>query len=302
MSPGGPGATLIVPDRPGPSVPRRAARAARPQARRSLGPTSHDPRHGGAMSPRRVRRPVPHRRPLPRPLPRRRPRPPGGPSAGAETTAPGRVRVRWATLAAVVLVAGLLVLPGPGSTTTAAAPGRAVGGAPPAAPPVPRDALDAVARAAGLDAGGSDADAGGTYRLPVTGGVLRARFDPPAQRWSAGHRGVDLEAAPGTAVVAPAAGTVVVAGPVVDRHVVTVLHDDGRRSSLEPVVAGAAVGTRVEAGAPVGTVEPPPAATHCAPRCLHWGVRQGERYVDPLGLLRGAGPVVLLPGAGRDAA
>ncbi|WP_307844812.1 M23 family metallopeptidase [Actinotalea solisilvae] len=188
-----------------------------------------------------------------------------------------------------------MVLPGPGSATTAAAPGpaRAAGtaGAAAGAPTAPRSALEAVARAAGLDDAGS-------YGLPVPGGAVRSRFDPPAQRWAAGHRGVDLDAPAGTTVVAPAAGTVVVAGPVVDRHVLTLLHDDGRRSSLEPVVAAVAVGARVEAGAVVGSVEPPPAATHCAPRCLHWGVREGERYVDPLALLPGAGPVVLLPVAG----
>ncbi|MFD2025564.1 peptidoglycan DD-metalloendopeptidase family protein [Promicromonospora aerolata] len=36
-------------------------------------------------------------------------------------------------------------------------------------------------------------------------------------------------------------------------------------------------------------------ASHCAPRsCLHWGVRRGERYIDPLSLLYRP-PIVLLP-------
>nr|WP_308121891.1 M23 family metallopeptidase [Actinotalea ferrariae] len=167
------------------------------------------------------------------------------------------------------------------------------------------EALAELARAAGVDRGGTAVSAGDgeggeaagtTYRLPVTGGALRARFDPPPQPWSSGHRGVDLEAATGTAVSAPAAGTVVFAGPVVDRHVVTVLHDDGLRSSLEPVLAEVPVGTRVAPGQALGTIQPPPAATHCSPRCLHWGVRDGEAYVDPLDLVAGTGPVVLLPG------
>jgi hypothetical protein len=35
---------------------------------------------------------------------------------------------------------------------------------------------------------------------------------------------------------------------------------------------------------------------HCAPGvCLHWGVRLGATYLDPIGLLRGFGPIVLLP-------
>lgn len=132
------------------------------------------------------------------------------------------------------------------------------------------------------------------WSAPVNPAVLRERFDPPAERWSRGHRGVDLQAAAGASVGAPAPGTVVFAGRVVDRGVVTVLHDDGLRSSVEPVAASVVVGARVARGAPLGTVEDAPAATHCTPRCLHWGVRDGEQYVDPLRLLAGAGPVVLL--------
>ena len=83
-------------------------------------------------------------------------------------------------------------------------------------------------------------------------------------------------------------------GMVVDRPVVTVLHGDGRRSSLEPVVDAPAAGTYVEPGAVLGTVGS--GASHCAPRqCVHWGVRSGEVYLDPLTLLPASGPTVLLP-------
>jgi murein DD-endopeptidase MepM/ murein hydrolase activator NlpD len=53
------------------------------------------------------------------------------------------------------------------------------------------------------------------------------------------------------------------------------------------------VGMAVRRGDRIGVV----AATrgHCAPRtCLHWGLRRGGRYVDPLTLV-GRGPPVLLP-------
>lgn len=120
-------------------------------------------------------------------------------------------------------------------------------------------------------------------------------FDPPEQEWSAGHRGVDLMAGPGTVVVAPCAGTVTFAGTVVDRPVLTVGCRDGLRSSVEPVLATAAVGDQVAPGDPVGTVVAS-AASHCAPdTCLHWGVRRGTQYLDPMSLLTGAGPIVLLP-------
>ncbi|GAA5024987.1 hypothetical protein GCM10023258_17490 [Terrabacter aeriphilus] len=122
--------------------------------------------------------------------------------------------------------------------------------------------------------------------------VTRA-FDPPEHRWSPGHRGVDLAASVGQPVLAPADARVGWVGRVAGRDVVVLVHAGGRRSSLEPVSGAPPVGTVVARGRPVGVVTPTPG--HCAPRtCLRWGVRRGEVYVDPLGLLRRA-PVVLLP-------
>lgn len=128
---------------------------------------------------------------------------------------------------------------------------------------------------------------------PVAPFRAEALFDPPPRPWLAGHRGVDLVSQVGAPVLAPGGGVVTFAGRVVDRGVVTVDHG-ALRSSLEPVDAGVTVGTRVAAGDQVGVVGADPG--HCAPRaCLHWGVREGDAYVDPLDLLRGFGPVVLLP-------
>jgi len=129
------------------------------------------------------------------------------------------------------------------------------------------------------------------YRAPVEGAVLRL-FDAPAQRWSSGHRGVDLAAGVGEVVRSPAAGVVSFSGTVVDRGVVTITHPDGLRSSLEPVVGAPVAGTTVDAGDEVGTVQ---RSGHCAREaCVHWGVRRGQTYLDPLELL-GVDPVVLLP-------
>ena len=137
----------------------------------------------------------------------------------------------------------------------------------------------------------------GRYVLPVEPTRVLREFQPPPQPWSTGHRGVDLAAQPDTRVTAPQVGVVTFAGPVAGRGVVTVRHDDGLTSSLEPVAASVAVGTRVERGAPLGVVE---GAGHCAPAtCVHWGVRAApQRYVDPLALVRPAGPVVLLAEGG----
>ena len=134
----------------------------------------------------------------------------------------------------------------------------------------------------------------GSYRPPVTGTPRLARpFRAPAQRWSAGHRGLDLWLEPGGRVVAPADGVVTFAGTVVDRGVVTVQHDDGRRSSVEPVTAHVVVGQSVEAGDLLGVLQD--TVGHCTETCLHWGLREADRYLDPLTVLPDGGPVVLLP-------
>jgi murein DD-endopeptidase MepM/ murein hydrolase activator NlpD len=132
------------------------------------------------------------------------------------------------------------------------------------------------------------------YRWPLDGvpAVVRP-FDPPPRPWLPGHRGVDLAAAPGATVRAAGPGTVAFAGSVAGRGVVSVQHGNGLRTTYEPVEASVAAGTTVAAGAPIGVL----VAGHAgcpAPACLHWGLRRGETYLDPLMLL-GFGRVRLLP-------
>ena len=123
--------------------------------------------------------------------------------------------------------------------------------------------------------------------------VLRA-FDPPAKPWLSGHRGVDLEAAfDGAPLKSPAAGTVSFVGTVVDRPVITIDHGNGLRSSFEPVASSLRAGSAVAEGDVLGQVQ----TGHCgpAPPCLHWGVRRGEDYVNPLAFVMDLRPSVLLP-------
>lgn len=136
------------------------------------------------------------------------------------------------------------------------------------------------------------------YVWPVDGrpAVLR-RFDPPARPWLPGHRGVDLGASPGSPVRAAGAGTILFAGVIAGRGVVSVGHGGGLRTTYEPVDLDpdVHVGNPVLAGEPIGAL----AAGHpgCpADACLHWGLRRGDQYLDPLALL-GLGRVRLLPTA-----
>ena len=138
----------------------------------------------------------------------------------------------------------------------------------------------------------------GAFRWPLDGTprVLR-RFDPPPLPWQAGHRGVDLGAVPGAVVRAAGPGMVVFAGVVAGRGVVSVGHGNGLRTTYEPVEPAETLsaGDPVTAGEELGIL----AAGHpgcAAAACLHWGLRRGEQYLDPL-LRLGRGRVRLLPRA-----
>ena len=116
----------------------------------------------------------------------------------------------------------------------------------------------------------------------------------PPEPWAAGHRGVDLSATAGAVVLAPHDGVITFTGPVVDRGVLTIAHGGGLRSSLEPVRALLPPRSAVRRGEPVAVLTDEPG--HCVPHtCLHWGVRRGAVYLDPLALLRAPDPPVLLP-------
>ncbi|MGV0834859.1 peptidoglycan DD-metalloendopeptidase family protein [Mycolicibacterium thermoresistibile] len=145
------------------------------------------------------------------------------------------------------------------------------------------------------------ADAGGpngrlTWPLQPRPAVVRL-FDAPSPNWQPGHRGVDLAAQPGQQVYAAAAGTVVFAGPLAGRPVVSVSHPGGLRTSYEPVQPTVRAGQRVAAGAALGAVQAGHAGCPVA-ACLHWGAMWGPAaradYVDPLGLVEST-PIRLKP-------
>ena len=122
-------------------------------------------------------------------------------------------------------------------------------------------------------------------------------FDAPSPDWHRGHRGVDLASAPGQPVYAVGSGTVVFAGQLAGRPVVSIAHPGGLRTSYEPVRPSVRVGQLVAIGTVIGEL----LAGHpgCnATACLHWGAMWGRAadadYVDPLGLLAST-PIRLKP-------
>lgn len=152
------------------------------------------------------------------------------------------------------------------------------------------------------------------YRSPTAESrprVIRP-FEKPTQRWSAGHRGVDLAVPENDRrVYAPAPGKVVFSGTVVNRKVLVIAHPDGRRSTFEPMDEALPVGTTVAAGEAIGTVAVTAGGNserpyrRCSTPCLYWGVRQGgtrgdgsgktAEYINPMGLLGSKEPSILLP-------
>lgn len=122
-------------------------------------------------------------------------------------------------------------------------------------------------------------------RWPLSGAVrVVDGFDPPDQGWGAGHRGVDLAASRGQPVLAAAGGRVSFAKRLSSRGVVVVDHG-AVRTTYEPVDPLVAVGERVEAGMVIGRIG---AGGHCDGACLHFGLKEGDRYLDPA-LLTGGG-------------
>ncbi|WP_344604285.1 M23 family metallopeptidase [Streptomyces glaucus] len=176
---------------------------------------------------------------------------------------------------------GLLALLVPASLPGAEP--AAAGGGPPPSPGGP--AVPAVAR---------------VWPVGARPAVLRP-WEPPPAPYGRGHRGADLAAPPGAPVRAVAPGRVSFAGRVAGRGVVSVeLTGTGEpplRTTYEPVRASVEKGREVTAGEVLGTVEA--AGAHCPGGCLHWGLRRGDAYLDPLSLLPPwllrRGPSRLLP-------
>ncbi|MGP7960742.1 M23 family metallopeptidase [Sanguibacter sp. A247] len=199
------------------------------------------------------------------------------------TPSPRRRKGRWRT--STMTLVFVLLGPTPVAAARAQTADRTPGRAAPAAV-----AHDRHAGAAPVRSG--DHGRNPTWRPPSPGSLVRAASIPTSE-WAAGHRGIDFAAEIGTRITTPAAGTVSFVGQVAGRPVVVIEHPGGLRTSLEPVAPTVEVGTSLVSGATVGILDPSPG--HCAPAaCVHWGVRLGERYIDPA-LLLSRPRIILLP-------
>jgi murein DD-endopeptidase MepM/ murein hydrolase activator NlpD len=130
------------------------------------------------------------------------------------------------------------------------------------------------------------AEAAAAWRWPLAAPHVVCRgFDPPTTPWGAGHRGVDLRGRPGAPVRTAGPGVVGYAGPLAGRGVVTVHHRAGLETTYEPVTALVRPGQRVSAGTVLGRLDSGHGTCGDGSPALHWGLRRGATYLDPLQLV-----------------
>ncbi len=136
-------------------------------------------------------------------------------------------------------------------------------------------------------------------QLPLPGAAMTRGFQIGEKNWLPGHRGVDLAGQPDQPVLAAAAGSVRWIGVINGVPGLSIQHADGAITTYQPVNATVNRGAPVEVGDPIGLL----AAGHpgcTAAACLHWGVRVGKKYLDPMLWLGGdAIKVRLLPVGSR---
>ncbi|MFO7961853.1 MAG: peptidoglycan DD-metalloendopeptidase family protein [Nitriliruptoraceae bacterium] len=139
-----------------------------------------------------------------------------------------------------------------------------------------------------------------SYAAPAPGRILRA-FDPPRTAFSGGHRGVDLELAPGASVRAAGSGRVTFAGPVAGRRWVSIAHPDGHMTTYGPLAdLQVRAGEQVRRGDHLAVLAGGGHGAGGRDRGVHWGARDATgAYVDPLGLLGGDPRRASLVGEGR---
>ena len=108
--------------------------------------------------------------------------------------------------------------------------------------------------------------------LPPVVAPVADPFREPACPFCAGNRGIEYAVPAGTPVRAAAAGTVTFSGVVAGTFYLVVEHADGVRATYGQLTGShLGVGSPVTAGAIVGV----------SAGGLHFGLRVGDRYIDP---------------------
>ena len=131
------------------------------------------------------------------------------------------------------------------------------------------------------------------WRAPVDAPVADP-FREPLCRWCPGNRGIQYATAQGDAVRAVTSGRVTFSGTVAGRTYIVVQHADGKRATYGNLSDRRySQGDVIAAGAVVGHTD----------AAFHFGLRDGEHYVDPAPFIgRLVGVARLVPADGTTAA
>jgi len=146
------------------------------------------------------------------------------------------------------------------------------------------------------------ASASESWIVPVAKPKLVRQFLQPSTDWSAGHRGVDYLVTLGEQVFAPHEGEISFSGLVVNRSVVSIRHENGLVTSVEPICPIVVADDLVKTGQVIGTVcFPDNYRSHCGlDTCLHFSMRTPNGYLSPLVKLGGLSPSRLKPWGGLN--
>lgn len=134
-----------------------------------------------------------------------------------------------------------------------------------------------------------------TIQSPLASMVIINPYISPETKYSAGHRGIDLQGYLGAEVLSPVSGAVSFVGQVGFRNLITINFAD-KKISLEPVCSNLLMGGQVSQGEVIGTICEVASEYHwhCT-YCLHLGLRNQYGYLTPEMFLRDMPPSRLKP-------
>ncbi len=121
---------------------------------------------------------------------------------------------------------------------------------------------------------------------PIQPMIIERYFEPPPTPYSAGNRGVDIKTQPQTPIKAPQDGVVHFSGKVANIGTVSINHNN-LKTTFTPIDPIVKTGQAVKRNQIIGYVSN--TGSHCKPHtCLHWGLIEQKKYLNPLQLLNNA--------------
>ena len=149
--------------------------------------------------------------------------------------------------------------------------------------------------AAALVLGQISAPIPSSIQSPLESMIIINPYISPETKYSAGHRGIDLQGYLDAEVLSPVTGEVSFVGQVGFRNLITISFAD-YKISLEPVCSTLLVGDQVSKSQVIGTIceIAPEYQWHCS-YCLHMGLRNQSGYLTPEMYLRDMPPSRLKP-------